>query len=269
MTLTTILAAIAVGMAALWLLSHVRTQIIYSGYVGLLYRDGLFERQLEPGRHRILGSSERVRVHVVPTREVALPQRILSLMPKDQFAFRATLASIVRVTDPRAYREGVGFDEAPTSQMPRMVILPSPGGLQTDRLDAEVLARAHAVASERTLEEFLAAPGNIVEELRAFPGEVSPGLSLERILVTEVTVPPEVRKMFTEVERARREGLAQQERARAEQASLRARANAARSLSDNPQLAELRMLQLMESARGNKTFVLGSAKVDPADTAAA
>jgi hypothetical protein len=70
-------------------------------------------------------------------------------------------------------------------------------------------------------------------------------------------MPPEIRKMFTEVERARRDGLAALERARGETASLRALANAARSLSGNPQLAHLRTLQAVESAKGAKTFVFG------------
>ena len=63
--------------------------------------------------------------------------------------------------------------------------------------------------------------------------------------------------MFTEVERARREGLASLERAKSEQASLRALANAARNMAGNPQLAQLKMLQVMENAKGAKTFVLG------------
>lgn len=87
-------------------------------------------------------------------------------------------------------------------------------------------------------------------------GEAMPGVTVEQLIVTELLVPPEVRKMFTEVERARREGLAQLERARAEQAALRALANAARSFKNNPELAQLRTLQLMESSKGNKTFVL-------------
>lgn len=63
--------------------------------------------------------------------------------------------------------------------------------------------------------------------------------------------------MFTEAERARREGLAALERARSEQAALRVLANAARNLAGNPELAQLRLWQTMENAKGAKTFVLG------------
>ena len=96
-----------------------------------------------------------------------------------------------------------------------------------------------------------------------------PGLTVTRLLLTEVTMPPEIRRMFTEVERARREGLAALERARAEQASLRALANAARALASNSGLARLRLLQTMESAKGAKTFVLGPQAVASDDVPSA
>ena len=64
--------------------------------------------------------------------------------------------------------------------------------------------------------------------------------------------------MFTEVERSRVEAEAALERARGEQAALRALANAARLIKDNPALANLRFLQTLETAPGAKTFVIGS-----------
>jgi regulator of protease activity HflC (stomatin/prohibitin superfamily) len=72
-------------------------------------------------------------------------------------------------------------------------------------------------------------------------------------------LPPEIRKMFTEVERSKMEGEAALERARGEQASLRALANAARLINDNPALANLRFLQMVEHTSGPKTIVMGNA----------
>ena len=81
-----------------------------------------------------------------------------------------------------------------------------------------------------------------------------------------VILPPELRKMTTEVERARLEGLAQLERARGEQAALRSLANAARMLKDNPELMKLRLLQSVGGAKG-ATLVLGEAALNPAQAA--
>ena len=87
------------------------------------------------------------------------------------------------------------------------------------------------------------------------------------MLVTSITLPPETRKMFTEVERSKIEAEAALERARGEQASLRALANAARLIQNNPALANLRLLQTMEQTPGAKTFVLGSDAVLPVNVA--
>jgi regulator of protease activity HflC (stomatin/prohibitin superfamily) len=69
--------------------------------------------------------------------------------------------------------------------------------------------------------------------------------------------------MRAEVERSKMEAEASLERARGEQASLRALANAARLIKDNPALANLRFLQTLEQIQGAKTIVLGSDAVVP------
>jgi regulator of protease activity HflC (stomatin/prohibitin superfamily) len=126
-----------------------------------------------------------------------------------------------------------------------------------DRLHPVMASGALKAVARHTLEELLADPANALESVAAEVATVLPGTRLDAIKVTAITLPPETRKMFTEAERARRQGLAALERARGEQASLRALANAARNLANNPELARLRTLQTMESAQGAKTFILG------------
>ena len=261
MSLVSILLGLAALVIGLWLATSFRTRVIYEGAAGLLYRNGRFVRQLDPGSHRSFDPMQRSRVFVVPVHPVALAPRTLTLVSRDQFSFRIVLVAIVQVHDARAHREAAGLKEPDSRIHPMLGQFGD--GLQTSALDAAVASELLAVASQRSLEEFISATSSQLESLADRVRDATPGLAVERLLVTENVVPPEVRKMFTEVERARREGLAQLERARAEQASLRALANAARTLQDNPRLAELRMVQLMEGAKGNKTFVLGQARLDP------
>lgn len=235
-----------------------KRQIVYEGSVGLLYRDGRFQREVGPGRYTRLDLFGRTDLFIVPLQPRVVPRPSLTVISRDQFSFRIGLTLTVRVTDARAYRESAGFTKPPAIRgLEQFALEPS---LHTAPLDAAFTAALLELCSRRTLEEFIAAPSEGLAELAA--AVTAPGLVLEQVAITEIIVPPEVRKMFTEVERARREGLAQLERARSEQASLRTLANAARTLHDNPQLAELRMLQLMEGAKGNKTFVLGKALLD-------
>jgi regulator of protease activity HflC (stomatin/prohibitin superfamily) len=226
-----------------------RTDRIAPWEVGLLYGPRGFIKQLAPGVHTRFDPSGRQQLFAVPTVTRTLPGQVIDAISKDQFAFRLTLTPVVTVVDTRALIEQTAGSTASSGALT----------LETrfDRLQPTLSAAALRAVAARTLEDVLADPSAIAAEIAPLLGAVLPGTRLDELLVTGVTLPPEVRKMFTEVERARREGLASLERARSEQAALRALANAARNLADNPALAQLRMLQMMENAKGAKTFVIG------------
>lgn len=251
--ITIVLGLLIAGLlAAITWSKLIRRSVVEAGTLGLLYRDGKLQRELAAGFHRWPDLGGRTKLWKLPTGPVTLHGIELNLLSKDQFSFRMTLVPVVRITDGRAYVEhlaGQGTHYAGS-------------GLQFPALHATTSAVALQRVSQQTLDEFLADPLASLATLRADLASAVPGAVIEDILVTAITMPPEVRKMFTEVERAKREGLAALERARAETASLRALANAARSMQGNPQLAQLRMLQAVEGAKGAKTFVLGG--IDPA-----
>jgi regulator of protease activity HflC (stomatin/prohibitin superfamily) len=98
----------------------------------------------------------------------------------------------------------------------------------------------------------------VTDAIQTKLGAAVTGAAVRQVLLTSITLPPETRRMFTEVERSKLEAEASLERARGEQASLRALANAARLVKDNPALANLRFLQTLEQAPGAKTIVLGA-----------
>jgi regulator of protease activity HflC (stomatin/prohibitin superfamily) len=82
------------------------------------------------------------------------------------------------------------------------------------------------------------------------------GLSLMSVDVKDVMFPGELKRIFAEVVKARKEGQAALERARAETATLRHLANATEAIDRNPTLLQLRLLQAVEGSSGN-TIVLG------------
>ena len=251
-----VVVAAVVGLA---LLTGLKRSVIQPGEAGLVYRDGAFVRELGPGAHRrfdLLGRTSLHRVSLLPR---ALTPVSLDVISKDQFAFRIVVTPLVTITDAKSFHEGT---RAPPATPANIAAYLPQFHESYDRLHSTLSAAALHIVSLLTLEEFLAQQTAALEPAHAAAAEVLPGTRLDALLVTSVTLPPEVRKMFTEVERARREGLAQLERARGEQAALRALANAARNLADNPQLAQLRMLQTMENAKGQKTFILGRSADD-------
>src|SRR5439155_16474925 len=82
------------------------------------------------------------------------------------------------------------------------------------------------------------------------------GLVLERLAIRDLTLPGDLKKIFAQVVKARQEGLAALERARGETAALRNLANAAQMVQRNPQLLQLRLLQVSGQQTGT-TLVIG------------
>jgi hypothetical protein len=82
------------------------------------------------------------------------------------------------------------------------------------------------------------------------------GVKLLGVEIRDIMFPGELKKIFTQVVRARQEGLAALEKARGETAALRNLANAAQLVDRNPSLMQLRLLQVIGQQSGN-TVVLG------------
>lgn len=239
---------ILVLVASLVGLSRIKRLTVATGTVALLYRNGLFARELAPGMHHWFDLLGATTFAIVPTTKVVLPAHEVTVMTKDQFSFKIGLTPVCQITEAKVYHEAKPAENA---------TWPVQYGLGFQELTPTINAAAIECVAGLTLDAFLAGPNSVIPAVRDRLGSALPGAELHDLLITSITMPPEIRKMFTEVERAKREGLAALERARGETASLRALANAARSLQANPQLAQLRTLQVMETAKGAKTFVLG------------
>lgn len=248
MQLVWIAALVAGILVGSYLVGARRRLIVNENHVGLLYRNGRFERALDPGLHHWFDFRRSTSSVIVPTMPFVEAAVSTEAMSSDRFAFRLHIAPVIRVTDPRVQYESIPKDEQQF-----------PGYGRFPLLGTAIHSLIGARFAERTIEQIIANPAAALAGLEEALAPFVPGAVVEQLLVTGLTLPPEIRKMFTEVERARHEGLASLERARGEQAALRALANAARSLENNPGLAQLRLIQTMEGAKGQKSFVLGSA----------
>lgn len=211
----------------------------------LLYRDGRFREVLGPGRHRRpRWRRRRVRVVVRPRLLAVAGQEVLT---RDGLSVKASLLVRSRVEDPRRWHEGVE----------------DPDGFLYGALQVAV---REAIA-ERTLDELLAGRAALGTALAAAvaAAALDLGLAVDDVSVRDLMVPSELRRAAAELATARAQGLAALERARGEVAAIRALANAARMLADNPGLLQLRTLQAVEA--GGATVVLhageGPSSADP------
>lgn len=251
-----VLVAAALALLLLFaLLRAMRHVYVMPGNVALLARNGGDLQTLTAGSHRYFDPSGTIQPLHVKLGAQALPAQQLEVISSDRFAFRITVTPIIEVEDARLFAEGA-HSASGMSGIHGVTFASMASPERAQPLLAQAATRAVAAL---TLEQFLDNPVAALDGVTEAIAPALPGAKPLEVALTSITLPPELRKMFTEVERAKREGLAGLERARAEQASLRALANAARNLADNPHLSQLRMLQVMENARGAKTFVLGHA----------
>ena len=230
-----------------------RVTTVYAPNVVLLYRDGAFVRELCAGRHIFYDWQERLRL--VPVSKVESPVQMgeLTVMSQDQFSFRIGLSPVISIIDARTYQESIGISDAAEPNIYFGLSVGHPA------LHGSVAAAAIEAVGRQKLTDIIASPAAVAGAIQDLLSDAIPGASIVKILVTSINLPPEIRRMFTDVERAKMDGLAGLERARGEHASLRVLANAARLAKDNPELANLRLLQTIENAKGSTTIIMGNA----------
>ena len=247
-----LLALLVVALAGVLFWRGRKVAVIYPPMVGLLYRNGRFREELPPGRYARFDPLGRTKIVKVSQAELPASMGETTVLSKDQFSFRVGLAPVLKVVDARVYAESqAAVEDNPWSQF-----MPLATGHAA--LHAFLAAAASEVVAAKTLADIFADQPAVADEVRAKLERAIPGAVVERVLLTSITLPPETRRMFTDVERARMEGQAALERARGEHSALRVLANAARLVNDNPGLANLRLLQAIESSNGATTIVLGN-----------
>ncbi|MBA3534171.1 MAG: slipin family protein [Ardenticatenales bacterium] len=232
---------ICLGLAALfWLLTALRrlvTRIIVFEYErGVLYKEGKFERLLEPGPHWTFPAWHTVQKMDMRQRFITVVgQEVLSA---DNVPLKVSLAARYEVVDVRAS------------------MLNSADYQQALYLELQLALRE--IVASVPIDELLTKRQSIGEQLLALTEAraTSLGLRLLAADIKDVMFPGEIKRMFAEVVRAQKEGLAALERARGESAALRSLANAAKLLEGNPALLQLRLLQTVSESKGN-TIVLG------------
>ncbi len=198
-------------------------RVVHDYETGLFYRNGRFVGQVGSGAHRIWRMWSELAV--VDTRRTITTVPGQELLSADHVGLKISLAVGYQVTDPeKAVHQVADYREA----------------LYT----AVQLALRSAVAA-RNIDELLDGRTKIGGELleAVAPRMEAIGLKVHSIDVKDVMFPGELKKIFGEVVKAQKEGQAAMERVRAETASLRNLANAAKLLESNPNLLSLRVLQ--------------------------
>jgi len=231
-----LLVVLVVAIIALLMRTLVSSITVFEYERGLRFVSGKLRDELEPGRYRYLKGRTFIRTFDLRSSQMALSgQEILS---KDGVAVKFSLSVTYRIVNPRTAMMAV-HDFAGT-------------------LHTELQLALRAVVSTADIEALLAGRGDVGPQILALsqPAAERLGIVLEQVAVRDMTLPGELKKLFTQVVKARQEGLATLERARGETAALRNLANAASMVERSPQLLQLRALQVAEQQQ-SATFVFG------------
>lgn len=227
------LAAVRMASQKKWLAT------VPEGSRGLIYQYGKFERTVGPGRYWLLYGRS---ILLVPVNEQIVAVSGQEVMTSDRLAVRLSALAKFKIVDARVAQQT------------------SNGGFYQPVYYAIQIAMREVVAG-LALEELLDTRGNLDAALKekaaaAFAHE---GCELISVAIRDIVLPSDVRRLATDVARAKLEAAASLERARGEQASLRALSNAARLIKGNPELMNLRVLQALSSAPGKAapTIILG------------
>lgn len=226
-----IIGAIVVWLGILYLISRYSI-IVYEFERGLKYHKGKFVEVLNAGRYWIFFRSTIVKKIDVRPKFISVPgQEVLSA---DSVTLKVSVTARYEITDPNI---AVNKIENYTDAFYAIVQLAIRDIIGSMKIDDILEQRA---ALNQKLMELTV---NKAEEF---------GLKIQLIGIKDIMFPGELKKMFTKVVEAQKEGLAALERARGETAALRNLTNVAKVLEDNPALMQLRALQ----STGN-TVVIG------------
>jgi regulator of protease activity HflC (stomatin/prohibitin superfamily) len=211
--------------------------IVWQHERGLLYHDGKFERLLEPGRYEFW-RWEKIRVTRVSTRQMSEVITGQEILTADKVEVRISLVAQYVVSDPAL---AVNSVESYTDQLYQ---------------DLQLVLR-EAVAS-RTIDQLLEARDEISVGLleRVAPNAQQYGITLKRVGLRDIVLPGVVRNVFLKEVEADRVGRADLVKARHEVAAARARANTAKILAENPNVARMQEIDALVNLAGKSGNVV-------------
>jgi regulator of protease activity HflC (stomatin/prohibitin superfamily) len=227
-----LIVLVAVGL----LFTQLARTTVYEYERGLKFTRGHFKGVIGPGLYWHWSTISRIqKIDVRPSRVSVAGQEVLSA---DGVAIKASIAATFQVKD--AERALLSSDSYHVA------------------IHTELQLALRAIASGLPIDELLRRRGEMPAQLKAIAGPrlETVGVELQDASLRDLTFPGELKKIFTQVVKARQEGLAALEKARGETAALRNLANAAALIERSPSLMQLRALQALGQQPGN-TLVLG------------
>lgn len=216
--------------------SSIKRITIYDYEKGLKYTKGKFIGLLGPGLYFLIPMFSSIeKIDLRPTLLSVSGQEVLS---SDGVQLKVSLAAKYEVINPEtAVNKNENYQSTLYLEL-QLALRKIIGGATMDDL-----------LNQR--QEF----GQRLLEITS-PKAEEMGINLLTVDIKDIMLPGELKKIYTQVVKAKQESLALLEKTRGESAALRNLANAAQLVKKNPHLMQLRILEVMGQSSGN-TLVYG------------
>jgi len=199
-----------------------------SDHVGLLYVDGVFDRQLAPGRYAFIRAVHWVDSVILDLRLQTLEVTVQEVMTRDRIGLRANLTAVYRIADP--------------------AVVVSVAADLRDHLHKALQFALRQVIGTRTLGEVLGDKQGInaaiAEHLAGDLAET--GVEVPSVGVKDIILPGDVRELMNRVIEAEKTAQANVIKRREETAAKRSLLYTAKLMEDNPVLLRLKELEALE-----------------------
>jgi len=223
-----------------------RDQLVVAEYEkALVYRAGRYLRTVGAGRYTLWRAFLRESAVVFDVRKASVSIQGQDILTKDRVPIRVTLAAIYRVSDPLKAQHQVD------------------NWAQQIYLDLQLALRQ--IVAGLTFDELLDQKAALGEQVHEQTQErlAEYGIELERAAIKDVTMPASIREMMLKKVEAEKSSEASLIKAREEVAAARARANAARTIAENPAILRLKELEtLAELAKSPANTVVFTGGAD-------
>jgi regulator of protease activity HflC (stomatin/prohibitin superfamily) len=197
-------------------------------HLGLLYIDGSFQGQLEPGIHAWWSFNRSFKSNSIDLRLQTMEVSGQDILTKDKVPLRLNLTAGYRISDPlqasNSLADITGF------------------------LYKELQFALRGAVGERTLDGLLEDKGTIDRDIANYISQKTAnyGLTVESVGVKDIILPGEIKTILSKVVEAEKSAQANVVRRREETAATRSMLNTAKVMEDNPVALRLKELEVLE-----------------------
>ena len=207
----------------------------------LVFRNGTLMARVREGRFVYFKDASKIQVREVPLREQTLDVGGQEIMTRDKVTLRVNLVVTYQIVDPVTSVTAVHDAEQALYREAQLALRAAVGARVLD----ELLTDKQAVGDE--------VRGVIAERAKAF------GVQVRGVGLRDIILPGDMKLILNQVITAQKEAEANVIKRREETAAARSQANTAKLLAENPALARLKELEMLQDIlSGTKTaFVFG------------